>query len=89
MPGKEKAILADLDLVFFGGVDHFGEYGVSPRLEEEIKVVEGLTKSLDELVRLGFIIIGHTNHTASDLRLFGYRRALDRAGNKFEPKYVR
>ena len=34
-------------------------------------------------------MIGHTNHTASDLRLFGYRRALDRAGLSFEPKYVR
>ena len=29
------------------------------------------------------------NHTASDLRLFGYRRALDRAGLPYEPRYVR
>ena len=36
-----------------------------------------------------YFIIGHPNHTASDLRLFGYRRALDRAGIAFEPKYVR
>ena len=38
--------------------------------------------------RIGFII-GHANHAASDLRLYGYRRALDRAGIAFEPKYVR
>jgi LacI family transcriptional regulator len=38
--------------------------------------------------RIGFII-GHPNHTASDQRLFGYRRAVDRAGLSFEPKYVR
>lgn len=38
--------------------------------------------------RIAFII-GHPNHAASDLRLYGYRRALDRAGIAFEPKYVR
>ncbi|MFD1189035.1 LacI family DNA-binding transcriptional regulator [Phenylobacterium conjunctum] len=38
--------------------------------------------------RIGFIL-GHPNHAASDLRLYGYRRALDRAGLPFEPKYVR
>jgi LacI family transcriptional regulator len=38
--------------------------------------------------RIGFII-GHTNHMASDQRLFGYRRALDRAGIPFEPDLVR
>lgn len=38
--------------------------------------------------RIGFII-GHPNHMASDQRLFGYRRALDRAGIAFEPSLVR
>ncbi|WP_380874794.1 LacI family transcriptional regulator [Sphingomonas sp. DBB INV C78] len=38
--------------------------------------------------RIGFII-GHPNHMASDQRLFGYRRALDRAGIPFEPSLVR
>jgi LacI family transcriptional regulator len=38
--------------------------------------------------RIGFIV-GHPNHMASDQRLFGYRRALDRAGIGFEPSLVR
>jgi LacI family transcriptional regulator len=38
--------------------------------------------------RIGFVI-GHPNHMASDERLFGYRRALDRAGIAFEPELVR
>lgn len=37
--------------------------------------------------RIGFIK-GHPNHMASDERLFGYRRALDRAGIAFEPSLV-
>jgi LacI family transcriptional regulator len=37
--------------------------------------------------RIGFII-GHPNHMASDQRLFGYRKALDRAGIAFEPSLV-
>lgn len=37
--------------------------------------------------RIGFIK-GHPNHMASDDRLFGYRRALDRAGIMFEPQLV-
>ncbi|WP_374280383.1 LacI family DNA-binding transcriptional regulator [Novosphingobium sp.] len=37
--------------------------------------------------RIGFIK-GHPNHMASDDRLFGYRRALDRAGISFEPCLV-
>jgi LacI family transcriptional regulator len=37
--------------------------------------------------RIGFIK-GHTNHLASDDRLFGYRRALDRIGIPFEPQMV-
>lgn len=36
---------------------------------------------------IGFIK-GHPNHMASDERLFGYRRALDRAGISFEPGLV-
>ena len=37
---------------------------------------------------IGFIV-GHPNHRASEQRLFGYRRALDRAGIAFEPDLVR
>lgn len=37
--------------------------------------------------RIGFIV-GHTNHMASNERLFGYRRALDRAGIDYEPAIV-
>lgn len=37
--------------------------------------------------RIGFIK-GHPNHMASDDRLFGYRRALDRAGIAYEPELV-
>ncbi|MFN4114688.1 MAG: LacI family DNA-binding transcriptional regulator [Sphingomonadaceae bacterium] len=37
--------------------------------------------------RIGFIK-GHPNHMASDDRLFGYRRALDRVGIAFEPQLV-
>jgi D-glycero-D-manno-heptose 1,7-bisphosphate phosphatase len=61
VPGKEKAILCDLDGIFFRLVDHFGEYGVSARLEPEITVIDGLGKLLDEAVSLGYKIIGHTN----------------------------
>lgn len=38
--------------------------------------------------RIGFVA-GHPNHMASDQRLFGYRRALDRVGIAFEPELVR
>jgi LacI family transcriptional regulator len=37
--------------------------------------------------RIGFIK-GHPNHMASEERLYGYRRALDRVGIAFEPHYV-
>lgn len=37
--------------------------------------------------RIGFIK-GHQNHMASDDRLFGYRRALDRAGLPYDPVLV-
>ncbi len=36
---------------------------------------------------IGFVR-GHSNHMASEERLFGYRRALDRAGLAFEPALV-
>jgi LacI family transcriptional regulator len=38
--------------------------------------------------RIGFIV-GHPNHMASEQRLFGYRRALDRAGIAYEPELIR
>lgn len=37
--------------------------------------------------RIGFVK-GHPNHMASEERLFGYRRALDRVGIAFEPALV-
>ena len=37
---------------------------------------------------IGFIV-GHPNHMASEQRLFGYRRALDRAGIAYEPNLVK
>lgn len=37
--------------------------------------------------RIGFVK-GHPNHMASEERLYGYRRALDRAGIAFEPGLV-
>lgn len=37
--------------------------------------------------RIGFVK-GHKNHMASEERLFGYRRALDRAGIPYEPGLV-
>lgn len=37
--------------------------------------------------RIGFVK-GHKSHMASEERLFGYRRALDRAGIAFEPSLV-
>jgi len=37
--------------------------------------------------QIGFIR-GHSNHMASEERLFGYRRALDRAGLAFEPALI-
>lgn len=57
---------------------------------DDVQAADEMTSHLISLghKRIGFII-GHSNHTASDQRLFGYRRALDRAGLPFEPKYVR
>jgi LacI family transcriptional regulator len=57
---------------------------------DDVQAADDMTSHLVNLGhrRIGFIV-GHVNHTASDLRLFGYRRALDRAGIDFEPRYVR
>lgn len=57
---------------------------------DDVQAADDMTSHLIALghLRIGFII-GHPNHTASDQRLFGYRRALDKAGITFEPKYVR
>lgn len=57
---------------------------------DDVQAADDMTRHLIGLGhrRIGFIV-GHPNHTASDLRLYGYRRALDRAGLPFEPKYVR
>jgi LacI family transcriptional regulator len=67
------------------------EHGRSSSVSmDDVQAADDMTSHLIALghKRIGFII-GHPNHTASDLRLFGYRRALDRAGLPFEPKYVR
>jgi LacI family transcriptional regulator len=68
------------------GTEHSRSSSVSM---DDVKAADDMTSHLIALghKRIGFII-GHTNHAASDLRLYGYRRALDRAGLSFEPKYV-
>jgi len=69
------------------GTDHGRSSSVSM---DDVQAADDMTSHLIALGhrRIGFII-GHTNHAASDLRLFGYRRALDRAGLAYEPRYVR
>jgi LacI family transcriptional regulator len=69
------------------GTEHERSSSVSM---DDVQAADDMTSHLIALGhrRIGFII-GHTNHAASDLRLYGYRRALDRAGIAFEPKYVR
>jgi len=69
------------------GTEHERSSSVSM---DDVQAADDMTSHLIALghKRIGFVI-GHTNHTASDLRLYGYRRALDRAGLAFEPKYVR
>jgi len=59
--GTMRAVICDLDGVFFKLLNHFGEYGVSARLPNEVATEEGLGEVLDELVTLGFKIIGVTN----------------------------
>lgn len=56
-----KAVFLDIDGVLVELVDHFGEYGVSPRIPDEIKVVEGLEKLFDDLAGCGWLFIGITN----------------------------
>ncbi len=69
------------------GTDHGRSSSVSM---DDAQAADDMTSHLIALGhrRIGFIV-GHPNHAASDLRLYGYRRALDRAGIAFEPKYVR
>ena len=69
------------------GTEHGRSASVSM---DDVQAADDMTTHLITIGhrRIGFII-GHMNHTASDQRLFGYRRALDRAGLNFEPKYVR
>ncbi len=69
------------------GTEHERSSSVSM---DDVQAADDMTSHLIALGhrKIGFII-GHTNHAASDQRLFGYRRALDRAGLAFEPKYVR
>ncbi len=69
------------------GTEHGRSSSVSM---DDVQAADDMTSHLIALGHrhIGFII-GHVNHMASDQRLFGYRRALDRAGLAFEPKYVR
>jgi LacI family transcriptional regulator len=69
------------------GTEHGRSSSVSM---DDVQAADDMTSHLIALGhrRIGFIV-GHPNHTASDQRLFGYRRALDRANIDFEPKYVR
>ena len=57
---------------------------------DDVQAADDMTTHLINLGHrvIGFII-GHPNHMASEQRLFGYRRALDRAGIAFEPGLVR
>jgi LacI family transcriptional regulator len=57
---------------------------------DDVQAADDMTTHLINLGhrRIGFIV-GHENHMASDQRLFGYRKALDRVGIKFEPDLVR
>jgi LacI family transcriptional regulator len=57
---------------------------------DDVQAADDMTTHLINLGHriIGFIM-GHPNHMASEQRLFGYRRALDRAGVAFEPTLVR
>ncbi len=56
---------------------------------DDVQAADDMTTHLVNLGHrvIGFIV-GHPNHMASEQRLFGYRRALDRAGIAFEPGLV-
>ncbi len=57
---------------------------------DDVQAADDMTTHLLALGHraIGFIT-GHPNHMASEQRLYGYRRALDRAGIAFEPEIVR
>jgi LacI family transcriptional regulator len=57
---------------------------------DDVQAADDMTTHLINLGHriIGFIM-GHPNHMASEQRLFGYKRALDRAGISFEPGLVR
>jgi LacI family transcriptional regulator len=57
---------------------------------DDVQAADDMTTHLINLGHrvIGFVV-GHPNHMASEQRLFGYRRALDRAGIAFEPGLVR
>lgn len=69
------------------GTDHGRSSSVTM---DDVQAADDMTSHLIALGHrhIGFIL-GHPNHMASDQRLFGYRRALDRAGLLFEPSLVR
>lgn len=69
------------------GTDHERSSSASM---DDVQAADDMTGHLVALGhrRIGFVI-GHPDHTASDQRLFGYRRALDRAGLPFEPGLIR
>jgi len=56
---------------------------------DDVQAADDMTTHLINLGHriIGFIV-GHPNHMASEQRLFGYRRALDRAGISFDPERV-
>jgi LacI family transcriptional regulator len=67
------------------------EHGRSSSVSmDDVQAADDMTTHLISIGhrRIGFII-GRASHTASEQRLLGYRRALDRAGITFEPRYVR
>jgi D-glycero-D-manno-heptose 1,7-bisphosphate phosphatase len=59
--GTKKVVFLDLDGVVYKLVDHFDEYGVSARTEDEIAIVEGLEERFKKLVEKGWLIVGITN----------------------------
>ena len=69
------------------GTEHGRSSSVSM---DDVQAADDMTSHLVALGhrRIGFVV-GHFKHMASDQRLFGYRRAIDRAGLPFEPKLVR
>lgn len=68
------------------GIDHALTSSV---YMDDVQAADDMTTHLIDLGHriIGFIV-GHPNHMASEQRLFGYRRALDRAGIGYEPALV-